>query len=96
MASNYEPGNKMPLGGSPSPTSSESREDGIISKTKALAFPSGAILSLENFESAGGGAGMNSVAKMEKLTGKELQESYRVGAVNARDMSSYTEKVSDR
>lgn len=47
----------------------------IISKTKEQAFPTGPVISLENFDSHGGG-GENSVAAMSTLTGKELQDSY--------------------
>jgi hypothetical protein len=89
--STVEPGNKN-MFGNPSPVSSESREDAIISKTKTLAFPSGPVISLENFDSHGGG-GMNSVAAMQNLSGKELQESYREGFAESQQ---YTERVADR
>jgi hypothetical protein len=95
MAKLIEPGNAMPLGKSPSPNSSISREDMIIEKTKSLSFPSGAILSHENFEHKGDRpAGFqNSVADMENLCGKELQESYRAGFPES---AKYFDKVSDR
>ena len=90
-----EPGNKKPLGGAPSPNSSKSREDSIIDKTRTLSFPSGPILSHENFEHKGDrpAGSQNSVADMENLAGKTLQESYRVGLSES---ASYTDKVSDR
>jgi hypothetical protein len=90
-----EPGNKKPLGGSPSPNSSPSREDMIIDKTRTLAFPDAPILNLENFEHKGDrSAGFqNSVADMENLCGKELQESYRAGFPQS---ANYTDKVKDR
>jgi len=95
MAKLVEPGNNMPLGKSPSPNSSMSREDTIIGKTKELSFPSGEILPMENFEHKGDRpAGFqNSVADMEMLCGKELQESYRAGFPES---AKYTDKVSDR
>jgi hypothetical protein len=85
----------MPLGRSPSPNSSTSREDMIIDKTKTLAYPDGAVISHENFEHKGDrGAGhQNSVADMETLSGKELQESYRAGFPKS---SEYHDKVNDR
>lgn len=94
---NVEGGNKN-IFGDTGAVSSRSREDTIIDKTKALAFPDGAVLSLENFEHCGDRpAGTEQqVNDMVSLTGKELQESYRVGAVNMRGMSSYTDKVTDR
>lgn len=95
MAQDVQPGNKMPLGRSPSPNSSNSREDTIIDKTRSLAFPSGGVLNLENFEHKGDRpAGFqNSVADMEMLSGKELQESYRAGFPKS---AEYTDKVNDR
>jgi hypothetical protein len=94
---NVEGGNKNIFGDTGS-VSSRSREDTIIDKTKALAFPSDGILSLENFEHCGDKAAGSeqSVNDMVNLTGKVLQESYRVGAINQRGMSSYTDKVTDR
>jgi hypothetical protein len=91
---NMELGNKN-LFGNPTHVASQSRMDTIIEKTKALAFPSGAILSLENFESyGGGGAGYeNSVALMGNDNGKGVQESYRIGLSES---ANYTEKVADR
>ncbi|GAC1687215.1 MAG: hypothetical protein PVS2B2_26110 [Candidatus Acidiferrum sp.] len=94
---NLEGGNKNVFGG-PTPVSSRSREQSIVDRTKALAFPSDGILSLENFEHGGDRpAGWeNSIADMQTLTGKELQESYRQGVANQRGMTSYTDKVTDR
>jgi len=81
--------------GSTTPIASTSRNDAIIAKTKALAFPDGPIISLENFESyGGGGAGyMNSIEAMRTETGKALQESYRIGLSQS---AAYTDKVADR
>jgi hypothetical protein len=64
MAS-IEPGNKKVFG-SPSPNSTPSREDEIISKTKSLAFPGEAIISHENFEHKGDrpAGSQNTVADM--------------------------------
>lgn len=94
---NVEGGNKNVFG-TTGPVSSRSREDSIIDKTKALAFPDGAVLSLENFEHCGDkpAGSEQQISDMVSLTGKQLQESYRVGAVNQRGMSSYTDKVTDR
>lgn len=90
-----QPGNNKPLGNSPSPNSSTSREDSIIDKTRKLAFPSGGILPLENFEHKGDrpAGHQNSVADMEMLSGKELQESYRAGFSES---AEFTDKVADR
>lgn len=95
MASLVQPGNKKMLGDSPSPNSSRSREDMIIAKTKALAFPEGAVLSHENFEHHGDrpAGHQNSVADMEELAGKTLQESYRSGLSQS---AAHHDKVSDR
>jgi hypothetical protein len=95
MATLVEPGNKMPLGKSPSPNSTPAREDTIIDKTRTLAFPSDAILSHENFEHKGDrpAGTQNSVADMEMLSGKELQESYRAGFPMS---AANTDKVTDR
>jgi hypothetical protein len=95
MAKLIEPGNAMPLGRGPSPNSTTSRENEIIEKTKALAFDMGPVISLENFEHKGDRpAGFqNSVADMEMLCGKELQESYRAGFSES---AKYNQKVSDR
>lgn len=94
---NVEGGNKN-IFGDTGAVSSRSREDTIIDKTKALAFPDGAVLSLENFEHGGDmPAGTEQqVNDMVSLTGKVLQESYRQGAVNQRGMAGYTDKVTDR
>lgn len=93
MAS-VEPGNKKVFG-TPSPNSSSSREDAIIEKTKALAFDTGPVISLENFEHKGDrpAGHQNSVADMENLSGKELQASYRAGFPKS---AEYTDKVNDR
>lgn len=95
MASLVQPGNKMPLGQSPSPNSSKSREDMIIDKTRTLSFPGSAILPLENFEHKGDkpAGWQNSVADMSMLAGKELQESYRAGFPES---AEYVDKVADR
>lgn len=95
MAKSVEPGNAMPLGKNPSPNSWSSREDMIIEKTKKLAFPMGEILPHENFEHKGDrpAGHENSVADMEMLSGKELQESYRAGFPMS---AEYTSKVTDR
>jgi hypothetical protein len=95
MARTVEPGNAKPLGGSPSPNSSNSRENTIIEKTKALAFDVGPVISHENFEHKGDrpAGTQNSVADMENLSGKDLQESYRGGFGES---AKYTEKVNDR
>lgn len=81
--------------GSTTPIASQSRLDMIISKTKTLAFPSGPVLSLENFESYGGGGQgyMNSIEAMRTETGKSLQESYRIGLSES---AQYHDKVADR
>jgi len=93
-----EGGNKFVLGSTPNPNATKSRVEMIIDKTEALAFPTEPVLALENFEHGGDRpAGyMNSVDDMQNLSGKVLQESYRQGTVNKREMASYTEKVSDR
>ena len=95
---NVEGGNKEVFGTQTAPNSSVSRENALLAKTKALAFPDSAVLSLENFEHGGDKpAGWeNTVSEMAGLSGKELQESYRAGSVNQRGMSSYTDKVTDR
>jgi len=89
-----EPGNKKVFG-TPSPNSSKSREDTIIEKTKSLAFDVGPVISLENFEHKGDrpAGSQNSVADMQELSGKELQESYRAGFSKS---AEYTDKVKDR
>lgn len=86
-----EPGN-VNVFGSPTPASSQSREDMIVEKTKSTMFPSGPVISLENFETKGGGV-RNSIAEMQSLTGKDLQESYRIGLPES---ANYHDKVSDR
>jgi hypothetical protein len=92
--STVEPGNKSVFG-SPSPNSSTSREDAIIDKTKTLAFPSGGVLPLENFEHKGDrpAGHQNSIADMSMLSGKDLQESYRAGFPES---AAATDKVADR
>jgi len=89
-----EPGNKMPLG-SASPNSSMSREKSIVEKTRTLAFPTGEILPMENFEHKGDKAAgtHNSVQDMCEVSGKTLQESYRAGLPES---AAYTDKVADR
>ena len=95
MAKTVEPGNSMPLGRSPSPNSSNSSENTIIEKTKSLAFDVGPVISHENFEHKGDrpAGTQNSVAEMEMLSGKELQESYRAGFPES---AKFTDKVNDR
>lgn len=90
MAKLVEPGNAMPLGRSPSPNTTRGQVDEIISKTRTLAFPEGAVLSLENFGTMGA---HNTIAAMETECGKELQESYRS---QFPESAKYTQKVSDR
>lgn len=94
MDKNTEPGNKN-LFGSPSPVASKSRVDSIVDKTKALAFPDGAVISLENFEHYGDRAAgsMNSIAEMQNANGKEIQESYRAGLSES---AQYHDRVTDR
>jgi hypothetical protein len=90
-----EPGNKKVFG-TPSPNSTPSREDSIIARTKTQAFPSeDSQISLENFEHKGDkpAGTQNSVADMQNLTGKDLNESYRAGLSKS---AQYTDKVSDR
>jgi len=53
--------------------------DEIISKTKEQAFPTGPVISLENFDSHGGKSGPQTLSDMVALDGKTLQESYRSG-----------------
>lgn len=91
---NIEPGNKKVFG-TPSPNSTTSRENAIIEKTKALAFDTGPVISLENFEHKGDrpAGTQNSIADMQNLSGKELQESYRAGFSKS---AEYTDKVTDR
>lgn len=90
-----QPGNSKPLGTDPSPNTPISRVDEIVEKTKKLSFPTGEILPMENFEHKGDRpAGfVNSVADMEELCGKELQESYRAGFPMS---AEYTAKVANR
>ena len=94
MATTVEPGNTKVFG-TPTPNSSKSREDMIIDKTRTLAFPGDAVLSLENFEHKGDrpAGTQNSIADMEELSGKVLQESYRAGFPMS---AANTDKVSDR
>jgi hypothetical protein len=89
-----EPGNKKILG-TPTPNSNKGREEMIIDKTKELAFPSGEILDHENFEHKGDkpAGWQNSVADMEDLCGKVLQESYRAGFPMS---AKFNDKVADR
>ena len=91
----YHEGNKMPLGnGGSSPAGGgESVENEIVSKTKSVAFPEGPQISLENFEKYGDRSGQQTLNDMAMLSGKELQESYRVGHPESQRM---TQKVSDR
>ena len=91
---NVEGGNKN-IFGNTGDVSSRSRKSTIIDKTKTLAFPDGAVLSLENFEHYGDKAAGSEqqVNDMVALTGKELQESYRAGlSMSAKN----TDKVTDR
>ena len=92
--SNNEPGNKN-IFGSVAPIASTSRLDMIVDKTKTLAFPSGPVISLENFEHYGDRpAGfMNSIGDMQELNGKTLQESYRSGLSES---AQYHDRVTDR
>ena len=96
MATLYEPGNTEVFGNSKTPAGGgPSVEDGIISATKDMAFPSGEVISLENFEHYGDKAAgtQQSLNDMAMLTGKELQESYLAGHPMAAKMR---QKVSDR
>lgn len=94
MAEPVEAGNKN-IFGSTSPQASVSREDEIISKTKETAFPTGPVISLENFEHYGDRAAgsVNTVNDMVGLSGKVLQESYRSGLSES---AKYHERVADR
>lgn len=94
MAETVAPGNKKVFG-SPSANSSRSRENMIIDKTKALAFDVGPVISMENFEHKGDrpAGTQNSVADMQELSGKVLQESYRAGFPMS---AANHDKVSDR
>jgi hypothetical protein len=94
MAETVEAGNRN-IFGSTSPQASGSRVDMVVDKTRALAFPSGPIISLENFEHKGDkpAGWMNTVNEMVGLTGKDLQESYRAGLSES---AQYTERVADR
>jgi len=94
MAQLVEPGNVNIFGSQP-PQASNSRVDTVIDKTKTLAFPSGPVISLENFEHYGDrpAGSINTINDMVGLTGKELQESYRSGLSES---AMYTEKVADR
>jgi hypothetical protein len=91
---NVEGGNKN-IFGTTGDVSSRSREDTIISKTKALAFPDGGVLSLENFEHYGTmpAGSEQQVNDMVGLTGKVLQESYRAGLSQS---ATYHDKITDR
>jgi hypothetical protein len=94
MATLVESGNKKVFK-APTPNSSTSRENTIIEKTKALAFDVGPVISHENFEHKGDrpAGSQNSIADMENLSGKELQESYRAGFPMS---AAHMDKVSDR
>lgn len=94
-APGVEGGNEMPAGTNTSGNSSGGREDGIISRTKTLAFPMGGVLPLENFEHKGDkpSGWQNSLAEMANLSGKALQESYRSGLSMS---AEYHDKVADR
>jgi hypothetical protein len=92
----YHDGNKMPLGGSSAPAGGgPSVENEIIEKTKSVAFPTEAQISLENFDHCGDmpAGTQQSLNDMAQLAGKTLQESYRVGHPESQRM---TQKVSDR
>jgi hypothetical protein len=91
---NVEGGNKN-IFGATGDVSSRSRESTIVSKTKALAFPDGAVLSLENFEHYGDkpAGSEQQISDMVGLTGKVLQESYRSGLSQS---ATYHDKVTDR
>jgi len=94
MATLVHSGNKMPLGEVGGSHPSAGHEASVIAATKELAFPDGAVISLENFDSKGDRPGyMNTIAEMHDLSGKELQESYRAGLPMS---AKYTEKVADR
>jgi hypothetical protein len=94
MAQPVEPDNKN-IFGSTSPQASVSREDMIISKTKETAFPTGPVISLENFEHYGDNAAgsVNTINDMVGLSGKVLQESYRSGLPESQ---KYHDRVADR
>ena len=94
MATPVEEGNRN-IFGSTTAQASVSRENMIVDKTKALAFPSGPIISLENFEHHGDrpAGSVNTVNDMVGLTGKVLQQSYRAGLSES---AEYHEKVADR
>ncbi len=95
MATTIEPGNAMPLGSGGAGNSSSAREDAIVNKTKELAFPSEAVISLENFDHFGDRPAntQQSLADFNTLDGKILQESYRAGHPKSAEMH---DKVSDR
>ena len=89
----YHEGNKDNLFGPGGGPAGGGVQEEVIGKTKDMAFPSGPVISLENFDSHGGGPKEQSLTDMVRLTGKELQESYRDGFAESQKM---TQKVSDR
>jgi hypothetical protein len=95
MAELVTPGNATPLGKPSAANSSTGREDMIVNKTKEQTFPTGPVISLESFEHFGDkpAGWQQSFGDMSDLSGKQLQESYRVGHPKSADM---TDKVSDR
>jgi hypothetical protein len=96
MAVLFHDGNKTPLGGTTAPAGGDSGlHEEIINKTRDMAFPSGPVISLENFEHKGDAAAgtIQALNDMAELAGKTLQESYRAGFPDSQRM---TQKVSDR
>lgn len=95
MATLYQPGNKDDILGSSNTPNSGGIQDEVISKTRDMAFPSGPVISLENFEHYGDKAAgtEQSLQDMVTLTGKELQASYRAGLPMSQKMA---QKVNDR
>lgn len=91
---NVEGGNKN-IFGDTGEVSSRSREATIVNKSKTIAYPTDAVLVLENFEHYGDrpAGSENSVNDMVNLSGKELQESYRAGLSMS---AKYHDKVTDR
>lgn len=83
------PGNKKVFP-SPAPNSSEARVNDIISRTQSQMFGGSAI---DNPATTHGGGEWNSIAAMETIDGKELQESYRSGF--SRSAEGH-DKVTDR
>lgn len=70
------PGNKTHVFPTPSPNSSEPREDEIISRTRHQMFHDHSIT---HHHATHGGGTRNSIAAMTYADGKENQEAYRVG-----------------